>query len=219
MSASRPVCNLTILAWVNVGLHLAGLGLAAVGLRPGTPLVPLAERLAYLAGSPPIWAIAWAVWMLCAVALVLFLIATAQRIGDSNGLVRLAVVAAVVGVAFDFWCDAVYIVVFPRLAADPPQQALFLAVEQIMGIASLVIANGAYSLAALLLTLGLRGRQGLAPFTIVVGYGVFAFGMLLAAAGFTGVPWHTEWATGPTIGLYCIWAVLVARSLEPGSAS
>ena len=46
-------------------------------------------------------------------------------------LARMGVGVAVVGAGFDLWCDSVYILVFPRLAAfDPPQHALFLVVEQ-----------------------------------------------------------------------------------------
>ena len=47
------VCSPTVLAWVNVGLHLAGLGLAAASMQPGTPLVSLNERLLYLASTLP----------------------------------------------------------------------------------------------------------------------------------------------------------------------
>ena len=48
---------------------------------------------------------------------------------------------------------------------------------------------------------------------------VTGFGLLLSAAGFTGVPWHAMWATPPTIGLFCVWVLLVARSLEPAGRS
>jgi hypothetical protein len=219
MSAARPLCALTVLAWTNVVLHLAGLAFTAAWVRPGTPLAPLAERLAYLAGTPPGWSLGWATWMLCAVALVTFLAAAAQRLGESAALAPLGVTVAAVGAGFDLCCDSVYILVFPRLAAwQSLQEPLFLILERITGIVSLVIANGAYSVAALLLTLDLRGRPGLVPLTVAAGYGVFGFGLLAAAAGFTGVPWHAAGATVPTIGLFCVWVVLVARSLQPGRA-
>jgi hypothetical protein len=38
---------------------------------------------------------------------------------------------------------------------------------------------------------------------------------MLAAAGFTYVPWHIAWGTAATIGLFCLWVVLVARGLAP----
>jgi hypothetical protein len=48
--------------------------------------------------------------------------------------------------------------------------------------------------------------------TVGLGYAVFASGMVLVAAGFLSEPRLAEWATGPTIGLFCVWAVLAARS-------
>jgi hypothetical protein len=48
----------------------------------------------------------------------------------------------------------------------------------------------------------------------MLGYAVGVAGLLLATTGFTGVPWHSQWAAPPTIGLFCIWVVLVARSVE-----
>jgi hypothetical protein len=84
----------------------------------------------------------------------------------------------------------------------------------------LVVPNTFYVIAALLLTLCLRGRPGLAPFTLLAGYGVFAFGILLSATGFTPFQENTFWVrlfeilTGPTIACYCLWVVLVARSFQ-----
>jgi hypothetical protein len=217
MSLAAPGRPLTALAWSNVGLHVLALALAAVGLRPGTPLVPLPERLEYLARAPLAWSLGWGAWMLCGLALIAFLAVLVRRLGGGADLAGLALTVAVVAAAFDLCCDAVYIVVLPALAAaQPPSEPVFLAVERLTGLASLFIANGGYSVAVLLATLALRGRAGVGPFVVGVGHGVAGFGLLLAAAGLTGVPWHAEWATPPTIVLYCAWAVLVARAFEPG---
>jgi hypothetical protein len=210
---------LIALAWLNVALHVVALAFAALGMRPGTPLVPLPERLAYLARFPLGWSLGWGTWMLCAVALVAFFAVVAHCLSERADLARLALMVAVAGGAFDLFCDGVYLTVFPALASwQPPPEKLFLTVERLTATGSLIVANGMYSVATLLLTLALRDRPTLAPFTRASGYGVFACGMLLAAAGFTGVPWHAEWATGPTIGLFCVWAVLVARSLAPSGS-
>jgi hypothetical protein len=37
------------------------------------------------------------------------------------------------------------------------------------------------------------------------------------AAGLLGEPRLAEWATGPTIGMFCVWVVLAARSVEPAT--
>ena len=208
---------LTVLARLNVVLHVVALVFAYFGMRPGSPLVGLPGRLEYLAGAPLGWSLGWTTWMLCAGALIAFMAVLVHRLDERADLARLGLTVAVAAAAFDLGCDAIYIVVFPALAAaQPAPQDLFLVIERLTGLASLVIANGGYSVGTLLITLALRGRKGLVSGTVAAGYGVAGFGLLLAAAGFTGVPWHAEWATPPTIGLYCAWVLLVARSFEPG---
>jgi hypothetical protein len=200
---------LATLAWLNVLLHIVGLVLAAIGMQPGSPLVPLDERMAYLATVPFGWTAGWLTWMACALALITFLFGLTGQLEDDR-LARLALAIALVGLGFDLFCDSIYLLVFPELASRGP--ALFLTVERITGIGSLVIANGAYSVSILLITLALR-KQRPARWTIWTGYAVAGFGLLLCVAGFTGVPWHAKWATVPTIGFFCVWAVLAARSV------
>lgn len=212
----RPGPLLT-LARLNVLLHVVGLALAALGMRPGSPLVPLDERLTYLAAAPIGWTAGWGTWMACALALVAFLAALTSRLGD-DALARLGLGVALVGLGFDLFCDSVYLLVFPGLASG--ERALFLVVERVTGIGSLVVANGAYSVSILLITLALRRRRPPSRWAIVTGYAVAGSGLLLCVAGVTGVPWHALWATAPTIGFFCLWAVLAARALEaPARAS
>jgi hypothetical protein len=214
MPAVKP---LTLLAWANICLHLVALGLAAVGMRPGSPLVPLPERLAYLAEAPLGWTLGWASWMLCAVLLIAFLAAVTGRLGERAALANFGLAVAVTGAGFDLFCDAVYLLVFPRLASwEPPPEQLFLTVERVTGIGSLVIANGAYSVAILLISAALRDRPGVSRLTTGLGYAVGLAGLVLAAAGFTGDPAQAAWATPPTIILFCVWVVLLAGSLDSG---
>src|SRR5438874_746367 len=85
-----------------------GLALAAVGLRPGSPLVPLGEWLNYLAGTPVGWTAAWVARMCCAVALIAFLAALTHRLGEHARLAQFGLMIDVVGAAFDLFCDSVY---------------------------------------------------------------------------------------------------------------
>lgn len=202
------------LAWVNIVLHLAGLALAVVAMRPGTPLVDLSERRAYLADFPPAWTLGWAVWMLCTLALIAFFAALAHRLADAGPGPPLAVTLAAAGGAVDLLCDTIHIMVTPRLAARAPEE-LFLAFEGTAITAGLIVANGLYTVATLLLTLCLARRPGLSPAVVPLGYGVFVCGTVMVAAGFAVSPRLMELSTGPTIGLFCIWTLLVARSLEP----
>jgi hypothetical protein len=113
----RALPGLTVLAWCNVLVHVAGLAFAAVAMAPGTALAPLPQRLEYLAASPAGWTLGWACWMLCAAMLVAFLAAVATRLGDGEPLVRFALMIAVVGAGFDLFCDSVFIIVLPMIAA------------------------------------------------------------------------------------------------------
>ena len=78
-----------------------------------------------------------------------------------------------------------------------------------------IVANGLYTLATLLLTLALRRYPGLSPWATPCGLGVVLFGFVMVAAGFAGNVWLAALSTGPTIGLYCVWSLLVAYTLKP----
>jgi len=102
---------LTAAGALNVGAHAAGLGLALAGMRQGSPLVPLNDRMAYLASRPLPWTLAWGVWMLCA---------------QEPHLARRALAVCAVGAAVDLFFDVGQMVTLPELAAlRPPQPALF----------------------------------------------------------------------------------------------
>lgn len=199
-------------AWLNIVVHVFGLALAATALRPGTGLVDLPERSAYLAGSPLGWTLGWATWIACAAALVWFVALLSERLDD-----RIAPSLVIAGAAVDLLCDALWITVVPELARrGAAGEALFLTVERIAGIGGAVVANGLYTVAALLLTLRLRGRPG---FSVPLGAGVVVSGSGMVVAGFTGDPLHLAIATGPTIGFYCLWTLAAARAApSPGSS-
>ncbi len=203
------------LAWVNVAVHATALVLALIRIRPGSPLVGLSERAAYLARYPVAWSLGWGSWMLCTLALIAFFAALAERLPERSGMAHLAVVLAAAGGGIDLLCDVIYITVLPALASgDPPPRETFLALEGTAVAGGLVVANGLYALGTLLLTFSLRGRTEIGGLIVATGYGVFGFGMVLVAAGFAHDPWLAVLGTGPTIGLFCLWTVLVARALE-----
>lgn len=204
---------LNLTAWSSVGLHVVALALAVVGMRPGTPLVPADERVAYLAGRPLAWSLGWAAWMLCALALVAFLAVLARVVPQASALLGTAVMLAAAGAAIDLTCDTLFITVLPTLAQDGATP-LFLTVERALGAGGVVVANGLYSVAILLATLGLRAAPGVPAVVRAVGYATFAAGMLMVAAGFTGDARQLELATGATILPFLAWTVGVARSLS-----
>lgn len=203
-----PSAVLRPIAWFNIGVHVLGLVLAVIGLRPGTPLVLLEERLAYLSRAPVLWSIGWGTWAVCALALLAFLWVVHASLQSSSSASLLAVVLAGAGVAIDVSCEAVYITVLPGLAASTDAR-LFLAAERALGAAGAIGANGLYSVAVLVMTLALRSHLGLPRLGQWLGFGTSFFGMLMVVAGVTGIPTHLQLATGPTIGLFCAWTLAV----------
>jgi hypothetical protein len=221
MSARADDRLLTSLAWWNVVVHLLALVFALFGMRPGTAAVDLTQRQAYLAAYPLGWTLGWGCWGLCAVSQIAFYGALLRHLPEGDPLPRLAVTIATAGVAIDVFCDTVWVTVVPQLAGQGEQaRFVFLAFERMALAAGLVVPNTFYVIAVLILTLCLRGRPGLAPFTLVAGYGTFGFGILLSATGFTPFQDDRFWVsafealTGPTIVCYCVWVVLVARSFQ-----
>jgi hypothetical protein len=207
---------LTHLAWWNVALHLLGLVLALVGMRPGSPAFDLETRRAYLAAFPLAWSLGWGTWMLCALLQIAFYAVLARHFPEHPDVARLAVMLACAGMAIDLSCDTIFLAVLPHFAAGGPENVpVFLALEKLTDSVSLVVANSLYVFACFLLTMCLRDRVRRAPLVIAAGGGVLVFGLLLSAAGFTG-SWLAELATGPTIVCYCAWVLLATRSVNSG---
>lgn len=198
---------LTRLAWANVLLHAVGLAVSWFWLRPGSMLVPLAERTGYLASHGAVWGWGWAVWAVCAVALVAFNAALVEPLGERPFLPRLALVLSVAGMAVDLVCDAVQIWLLPGL--DAP---LFQAFERLAFAGGATVANGLYTASVALLNVRLSGqaRGG----TLTAGWVTVAAGSAMAVSGVLDLPQLLQLATGPTIVGYSLWVVLVARDLE-----
>jgi hypothetical protein len=205
---------LTHLAWWNVALHVLGLVLALVGMRPGSPAFDLETRRAYLAAFPLAWSAGWAAWMLCALLQIAFYAVLARHLPAHADAARLAVMLACAGMAVDLSCDATFLAVLPHFAAGGTENLpVFLALEKVTESVSLIVANSLYVFACFLLTWCLRDRVRGFPFVIAAGWGVLVFGLLLSAAGFAG-SWLAEVATGPTIVCYCAWVLLAARAVN-----
>lgn len=212
-SSHNPVL---FVAWINVVVHITGLVFALVGMRPGTPLVELSERRAYLETAPLGWTGGWFVWMLCAILLSAFLAVVARQVTQDKQTATLAVTVCIAGGAIDLLCDALNMALLPSLAARQPfPEELFRTIEEITLLGGAIVANGMYTLATLLVTLVLWRRPGISRLVLPLGLAVFVCGMLLVLAGFLNSPKLVEWSTGPTIGLYCVWTLCIAYTLQP----
>jgi len=200
---------LLALAWVNVALHAAGLAAAWIGLRQGSTVIPLAERMAYLANQPPAWQWGWGIWMLCALALVSYMAALRRRLSGDPLAAQLALVFTTAGMAVDLLCDVLQIQVLPLAAASQP--GVFVAFERLAFTGGLTVANGLYTVGLLLMNLCLRSVAR-TP-SRMVGWVAVVSGFALATAGLVPSPLLLQTATGLTIGAYSLWTVLVARDL------
>jgi hypothetical protein len=204
MAASIQSRSLRAAAILNVALHAAALVLAALVLRPGTPAAPLSARVSYLAERPLGWTVGWLAWIACAAALAAFMILLARA--RPSAWTRAAAVLALLAAVIDVGCDVAYAWVLPARAAA--SLAAFASLEQRLGLASLTLANGLYSVAVLIATLGLPRAA-----VVARGLGVLTFvgGMGLAAAGVTGDPRHVMAGTAVTIPAFMAWSLAVSR--------
>ena len=211
MSSSRPQGALSSLAWANVALHAAGLGLAWFGIRAGSVAAPLAARMAYLAGRPTGWVWGWGVWMACPLLLVAFMAVLRRRLPAPSPAADLALVCAATGMGADLLCDVIQIQALPLAAAAGPV-SLFLALERIAFTGGATVANGLYTAGIVLMILCLRpvvsGPARLA------GWATGISGAVMVLSGLLLSPALLLASTGPTIGFYCLWTVLVARDFQ-----
>lgn len=210
------------LARINVCLHILGLAVALVGIRPGTAIAALPERMAYVSGAPLAWTGGWGIWMLCAFAASGFVAALAHHLPDAGGAARAGAAFAIAGAALDTFTETIQVAVLPQVAGWGAAEArLYLALERLATLGGAVIANQFYSVGVLLATLCLHGRGADARPAVAAGYAVFVFGTLLSAAGLSGAPSLMELATGPTILCFCAWTLLATRAVagprDPGT--
>lgn len=210
---ARTARRLEALAWANAGLHGLGLLAAWFGMRPGSVVIPLPDRLSYLASHPPLWSWGWGIWMLCALLLVAYMAGLGLFLPVRSAVARLALVLTASGMAVDLLCDVLQISVLPGIAeAGQSSTTLFLAVERLAFTGGATVANGLYSAGVLLMTLGLGGR--IRTRARLAGYGTALAGSAMAVAGLLPSPSLLQISTGPTIILYSLWTVLVARDLR-----
>ncbi|HWN44128.1 MAG TPA: hypothetical protein VNW71_18030 [Thermoanaerobaculia bacterium] len=195
------------LAWGNVILHGVGLAFALFGMRPGSPLVSLPERMEYLAGHPAGWTWGWGVWMVCSLLLLGYVAALRACLPERSPSADLAMTLTAVGMGVDLLCDVVQIRGLPLATASEP---LFLSLEALVFTGGATVANGLYTVAVLIFTLTLR----IGPGARLAGFATVVFGTAMAVAGMIPSPRLLELATGPTIGFYSLWTLLVARDFK-----
>jgi len=215
---AKPWLIVNKAAWITIVIHALGLVFAVFGLRAGTPLVPLDDRVTYLATWPWPWMIGWAVWMLCAVCLFWFLVLLGCFVPSPHSGSHVAIGLAGVGCAVDLVSETLYIGLLPRLAGGGSERIeQFLLLERVLGASSAIVANGLYSFAVLIMAHSLARRRDWLVGLSWLAWATFVCGMAMVVAGMTGRAEHLELATGPTIVLFCAWIGSVAHCLGKGA--
>jgi len=181
-------------------------------MRPGSIAAPLNERMAYIASRPVGWIGGWGIWMICALLLVSFMAVLRGHLSAPDPAADLALALSAAGMGVDLFCDVIQIQALPLAAAAGPGQITpFLLLERLAFTGGTTVANGLYTISVLLMTVGLRRST---PATRFAGGATGVSGAVMVLSGLVVSPALLLASTGPTIGFFSLWTVLVARDLR-----
>ena len=184
---------------------LAGAAMAAI-LRHGLETNPdLQSRLGFLVDHRVLWTLGWLTWTAAAIAILYFYIAFAAGHSEdtsSTPALRLAVLLTAAAIAPDLSAQAIEIGVLPDLAGlnDPDRFVLFHRTAVLM---SGYVANGLYSLSALILAWSTRNAYR--PWIWLAGLAVGCFGFLLSAAALMNSPAGMFWSNVVLVPAILVW--------------
>jgi hypothetical protein len=170
-------------------------------LRGGTEVVPnIAERAAYIAAHADWWRLGWALWMMAALSLITFYAWWGAWLPSP----RLAIAALIVGIAglvCDLFAESLLIGWLPHR------------IETIAPLASLLTggaANGLYTLAGAMLTLGTRSlRAALRAWTWATWASGFALTICTLTSNISGM----IISTGVLMASLCPWVAVFGWKL------
>jgi hypothetical protein len=200
-------------AWLALVVHLAaGLAMAII-LRHGLETnADLADRLRFIVERRAWWTAGWLCWTLAAVTILSFYacFAAAHRsTGASPALLGPAVLLTVAAVGADCTAQAVEVFVLPGLARAADATG-FLAWHRTAVLLTGFLANGLYTLSALLLVWAARSVY---PRWIrIAGFGVVAGGSALSAAAWADSAAGMLWANVVLVPSLLLWLAGVAAS-------
>jgi hypothetical protein len=201
LSVPAPRRVLAAAPYVSAALHAAaGLAMLLV-LRGGTEAEPrLAARMAYVQAHAAAWRAGFAVWMMAGMS-VLALYAWWARAVRSRRAALAALLVAGAGLACDLSGEALYVGWLPLLTEDA---ARFDHVQRLGTVLTAVFANGFYTAAGVVLTLGTPGLPGRVR---VLAWVVWGAGVVLSVCGAVG------WAAGLVVASGVLFPALVLLAL------
>jgi hypothetical protein len=210
MNSSHPVRVRTLAAapYFCAALHAAaGLAMLLV-LRGGTEAEPrLAARMAYVEAHAAAWRAGFAVWMLAGMSVLAFYAWWAPAVRSRRAaLAALAVAGA--GLACDLSGEALYVGWLPLLTDDA---ARFDHVQRVGTVLTAVFANGFYTAAGMVLTLG---TPGLPRRERALAWVVWVSGIVLSVCGAVGWAAGLVAASGVLFPALVLLALLLPRALR-----
>lgn len=161
-------------AWTAFAAHLlAGIAMAVI-LRHGLDTNPdLAARMRFISEHRVLWVSAWLAWNAAALSILWFYVSFAGVYGAPGIAVPLAVAA----VAADLGAEAIEMGLLPALSSPEDFLAWHRACVMLTGY----LANGLYTLVAVLLAWGARRTHPAWVSAFAAGVGVFGLWLSLAA--------------------------------------
>ncbi|MCH7720559.1 MAG: hypothetical protein IH988_06155 [Planctomycetes bacterium] len=221
--------RLRVAARVALATHLlAGLAMATI-LRHGLETNPvLGDRVRFIADHVVLWRVAWLSWSAAAVSILYFFASFVSAHGtplaDPAGGRGLVLMLAVVAVATDLTAEAIEIGVAPGLArqaiaemavtdASHSTVTLFVAFHRTSVMLSGFLANGLYSVIALVLSV--VGRREYPKWVSWAGVGVGLSGILLSVACLIDSVRGMVWSNVALIPLLLVW--LAGVGLHPST--
>jgi len=221
---SRLWTNLRLAALVALVIHLiAGFSMALI-LRHGLETNPdFTSRLEFLAHQTPMWILGWLTWTAAALS-ILYFYASFARAHESDGNLpsaplQFAVLLSVAGIAADLAAETIEMGVLPGLAeralmeqSDQSTESsvalLFLTAHRSAVILTGFLANGLYSLSAMLLVWTTRSFY--ARWIRIAGLCVGLVGLALSGASLVNSVNGMFWTNVVLVPSIIVWQLGVA---------
>jgi hypothetical protein len=194
---------------IAFGLHLLAGAAMALVLRNGLETNPnFQDRLTFIVNHNALWIGAWLTWTAAAIAILYFYIAfsSGHRVGN------LAVMLAAAGIAADLAAQAIEIGVLPAIAERLIQTNvgidLFMAFHRTAVMMSGYVANGLYSLSALILAW--TARRAYPLWVSAAGLATGCFGIALSAAALADSVSGMFWTNVLLVPCLLLWLAGIA---------
>ena len=193
--------------------HLIAGGALAVVLRRGLETNPdLRDRVDFLVNHRALWTVGWLTWTAAAIAILYFYIvfaATHGEVAPNVHVLRLAVLLTAAAIAPDLGAQTIEIGIVPEIVQPTALDPLGM-VHRIAVLMSGFLANGLYSLSALILAWSTRKVYPL--WVWLSGVAVGCFGIALSAATLRGSVNGMVWTNVLLVPSILLWLAGVAKA-------